>query len=564
MSYTIEKNASTIYGRDKNSTVFDIGAMITESLLNEGVSIQETANFISDNAFYDENLEMLSDEDIRHEVIDDFTYICLKYKDNICINIEKIGEAVGNIINNAPKNLIPVIINGFTRACFEQQKQDMGQIDIEEVGKGICGIIKNSPEESALMIINSFICACFEQQVKEFDEQINIEEMVEIINNITNDNPKIKENSEIMSGIAYDFAYNCFNWTDDIEKIIKGIDKLIDYNPNLSSAIIEGFVRARIDNEYNKTCDEHELAAKKTAKQISGLIACRPDLESQIFDSFAKVYFEEMEIYDEIMQNFNDEEIETKTKNTFKDFIEDISEIIVLKPGLESSFPRIFVQTFLEELEERVKEDDGIEKSEMKLKTIQAFVNKGACLITDYIGEKYPDKYDSLAEIKEQIHNSFRQDYSDWYKEYKKRNKGTTTITMSEVKNSRNIERNSKIENNSGLVDNNTNKKSVKRETIGTSLDAPNIPSFKKREIETIQGYLSEKVVEHKSDKKDLSELSKQTENYNKKSTQQQNNKKQDGSLLSGLITNTEKLSEIQSTPIASNSNNKGQNKGKE
>ena len=73
-----------------------------------------------------------------------------------------------------------------------------------------------------------------------------------------------------------------------------------------------------------------------------------------------------------------------------------------------------------------------------------------------------------------------------------------------------------------------------------------------------------EKVAEHKSDKKDLSELSEQTENYNKKSTQQQNNKEQDNSSLSGLITNTEKLSETQSTPIASNLNNKGQDKGKE
>lgn len=205
-----------------------------------------------------------------------------------------------------------------------------------------------------------------------------------------------------------------------------------------------------------------------------------------------------------------------------------------------------------------------MEKSEMKLKTIQTFVNKGACLITDYIGEKYPDKYDSLVEIKEQMHNSFRQGYSDWYKEYERKNKGTTAIIMSKVENSRNNEHNNEIENNSELTDNNTNKKSIKRETIGTSPDTPNIPSSKKRETETIQKYLSEKVAEHKSDKKDLSELSKQTENYNKKPTQQQNNKKQDGSLLSGLITNTEKLSETQSTPIASNSNSKGQNKGKE
>ena len=91
--------------------------------------------------------------------------------------------------------------------------------------------------------------------------------MLKIINNITNDNPKIKEDSEIMSGITYNLAHNCSNWTDDVEKIIKGIDKLIDYNPNLSSAIIEGFVRACVDDKYNKTVDEHELAVKKTAKK---------------------------------------------------------------------------------------------------------------------------------------------------------------------------------------------------------------------------------------------------------------------------------------------------------
>lgn len=52
-------------------------------------------------------------------------------------------------------------------------------------------------------------------------------------------------------------------------KIIKGIDKLINYNPNLSSAIIEGFVRACVDDEYNKTGNEHELAVKKTAKKLT-------------------------------------------------------------------------------------------------------------------------------------------------------------------------------------------------------------------------------------------------------------------------------------------------------
>ena len=43
--------------------------------------------------------------------------------------------------------------------------------------------------------------------------------MLKIINNITNDNPKIKEDSEIMSGITYNLAHNCSNWTDDIEKL---------------------------------------------------------------------------------------------------------------------------------------------------------------------------------------------------------------------------------------------------------------------------------------------------------------------------------------------------------
>lgn len=69
---------------------------------------------------------MLSDEDMKHELIDGFTDICLKYQDSIYVNIEKIREAVGSIINNAPKNLMPVIINNFTRTCFEQQKQDIG------------------------------------------------------------------------------------------------------------------------------------------------------------------------------------------------------------------------------------------------------------------------------------------------------------------------------------------------------------------------------------------------------------------------------------------------------
>ena len=43
--------------------------------------------------------------------------------------------------------------------------------------------------------------------------------MLKIINNITNDNPKIKEDSEIMFGIAYNLTHNCSNWTDDIEKL---------------------------------------------------------------------------------------------------------------------------------------------------------------------------------------------------------------------------------------------------------------------------------------------------------------------------------------------------------
>lgn len=39
MSCAIERNASTIDGYDGSPTVFDIGAMITESFLNEGIGI---------------------------------------------------------------------------------------------------------------------------------------------------------------------------------------------------------------------------------------------------------------------------------------------------------------------------------------------------------------------------------------------------------------------------------------------------------------------------------------------------------------------------------------------
>lgn len=203
------------------------------------------------------------------------------------------------------------------------------------------------------------------------------------------------------------------------------------------------------------------------------MITCRPDLESQIFDSFTKVYFEEIEMYDEMMQNFNDEEIEIKTKNTFKDFIEYIGEIIVSKPGLESSFPRIFARTYFEELEEKIKTDrknkEDIEITGDKIQTeiAQILINKeGACLIIDYIRARYPDKYDSLAEIEEQIHNSFRQGYSDWCEECERETRGNTSIMMSKAENSRNIEHNNEIENNSELPDNNITDKKVLKEKL--------------------------------------------------------------------------------------------------